>query len=135
MEADDKMNMSWRGYLADQIEAEQLVRSTWGDKSMDDPHERGMRVAEEALETLQVLKGTRAEAHALVDMVFDKPLGEIDNEIGGVLFTLMTLCANLGKRFDTLYAKEIARFKSKDPKFFRAKQKIKADLGLSARVE
>jgi len=132
---EDQVSMHWKGYLGDQLEAERLVRITWGDKSMDDPKERGMRVGEEAIETMQVLKVSRDEAHRLVDMVYDKPVGEIDNEIGGVLFTMLSLCANLGKRLDVLYAKEIARFKSKDPKHFRDKQKLKNALGLSALVE
>ena len=132
---EDQVSMHWKGYLGDQLEAERLVRITWGDKSMDDPKERGMRVGEEAIETMQVLKVSRDEAHRLVDMVYDKPVGHLPQEIAGVAFTLLALCANRGLRLDEVVHAEMVRFKSKDPQHYRDKQKLKADLGVSIRPE
>lgn len=125
----------WKGYGWDQIEVERLIRFTWGDKSMDSPHERGIRVQEEATELGQVVGVTRAEAHKIVDMVHDKAVGELKQEVAGVAFTLLGMCALQGIRLDDVFVAEMTRFKAKDPAHFRHKQRIKADLGVSIRPE
>jgi phosphoribosyl-ATP pyrophosphohydrolase len=132
---DDLVNMDWKGYLSDQIESERLVRTTWGDKCFESLPERGTSVGEEGIETMQACGATREQAHALVDMVYDKPVGELRQEIAGVGFTLLALCANRGLRLDEVLAAELKRFKSKDPKHYRDKQKLKAALGVSIRAE
>jgi len=128
-------SLDWKGYGCDQIEVERLIRRVFGDKSMDSAHERGIRCQEEATELGQVVGVTRAEAHKIVDMVHDKPVGELRQEVGGVAFTLLAMCALQGLRLDDVFITEIARFRAKDPAHFQAKQKIKADLGLSLRAE
>jgi len=125
----------WKGYGWDQIEVERLVRATWGDKSFDSANERCARLHEEAAELFQSVGGTREVAHGIVDMVFDKKPGDLPQEIGGVTFTLLGLCALKGLRLDDVLATELARFRAKDPQHFRDKQKLKADLGVSIRPE
>jgi hypothetical protein len=88
----------WLNYGADQIEVERLVRATWGDKSFDSLPERGARVGEEGIETMQACGVDRAKAHKIVDMVYDKPVGELRQEVAGVVFTLLALCAVQGER-------------------------------------
>lgn len=53
--------------------------------------ERNHRFIEEALELVQSLGCTADEAHMLVDYVFSRPVGEPDQEAGGVMVTLATL--------------------------------------------
>lgn len=64
----------------------------FGDAIMWDKIERNHRFLEEALELVQANRCTKAEAHLLVDYVFDRPRGDINQEAGGVLVTLAALC-------------------------------------------
>lgn len=54
--------------------------------------ERNHRFFEEAAELVQSNGMTRSEAHQLVDYVFDRPVGEMRQEVGGVMVTLAALC-------------------------------------------
>jgi len=54
--------------------------------------QRNQRFLEEALELVQSLDLTRAEAHVLVDYVFDRPAGKPTQEVGGTMVTLAALC-------------------------------------------
>lgn len=58
-----------------------------------DKEERALRFGEEALELIQSLGVTREQAADLVTQVFDKPVGETEQELGGVMVTLASLCA------------------------------------------
>ena len=48
---------------------------------------------EEGLELVQSLGCTREDAHLLVDYVYDRPVGEPLQELGGTMTTLAALCA------------------------------------------
>lgn len=62
----------------------------------DDRLERSDRFIEEALELVQAGGYSADRAHALVDYVFGRPVGEMHQEIGGVMVTLATLCTAFG---------------------------------------
>jgi hypothetical protein len=133
---DEEKSPDWKGYGIDQAVVEQWVRTTFGDKMFESKEERAARVFEEAAELYQVFgPGNRAKAHKIVDMVFDKKAGKLHNEIGGVLVTMLALCGNEGLRLDEMANKEITRIKSLPSDGFRKKQRDKADLGVSMRVE
>jgi NTP pyrophosphatase (non-canonical NTP hydrolase) len=53
--------------------------------------ERALRFLEEAIELFQAVGGREKHAHHLVEYVFNRPSGNIVQEIGGVLNTLATL--------------------------------------------
>jgi hypothetical protein len=62
-----------------------------------DKLERCDRFIEEALELVQTNPDFgRDRAHALVDYVFDRPVGETGQEVGGVMVTLAALCGPFG---------------------------------------
>ena len=86
---------------------------------MDNPKERARRVVEEAIETLRVAGVSQQEAQALVQAVYAKPLGELRQEIGGVVVTLLALCAHHNMRLDDIAKTEISRILSKDHEGFR----------------
>jgi hypothetical protein len=50
-----------------------------------EPPERVIRLLEEALELYQSEGASRAKAHALIDYVFDRPVGDPFQELGGVM--------------------------------------------------
>jgi NTP pyrophosphatase (non-canonical NTP hydrolase) len=54
--------------------------------------ERGHRFLEEALELVQAGGVSRAEVLQLVDYVYGRPVGELKQEVGGVMVTLAALC-------------------------------------------
>ena len=58
-----------------------------------DTIERNHRFLEESLELVQSLGCTSSEAHQLVDYVFNRPIGETTQEVGGVMVTLAALCS------------------------------------------
>jgi hypothetical protein len=53
--------------------------------------QRSFRFLEEANELAQACGTSREDAHRLVDYVYDRPPGEIEQEIGGVGVTLLGL--------------------------------------------
>ena len=54
--------------------------------------ERNHRFIEEALELVQACGMGKADALTLVDYVYDRPIGEVKQEVGGVMVTLAALC-------------------------------------------
>ena len=55
--------------------------------------ERTFRFTEEALELAQACGVTREEVEKLLNYVYGRPVGEVKQEVGGVLITLSTLCS------------------------------------------
>lgn len=64
----------------------------FGEMIAGDREERNHRFLEEALELVQACGCTASEAHQLVDYVYGRPVGELHQEIGGVMVTLAALC-------------------------------------------
>jgi len=64
----------------------------FGIKISNDTTERNHRFLEEALELVQACGCTQSESHQLVDYVFNRPVGEKYQEVGGVMVTLAALC-------------------------------------------
>jgi hypothetical protein len=58
--------------------------------------ERAIRFAEEAIEVGQTEGVTKEQMLMLVERVYSRPIGDIRQEIGGAMFTLEALCANIG---------------------------------------
>jgi len=68
------------------------LNECFGTEIARDRTERNHRFLEEALELVQAGGCTQSEAHQLVDYVFSREVGELDQEIGGVMNTLAALC-------------------------------------------
>jgi hypothetical protein len=79
-----------------------------------DTTERNHRFLEEALELVQSTGCSRSEAHQLVDYVFDRPVGETFQEVGGVQVTLAALCSAVGIDQDAAGEAELARISRPD---------------------
>lgn len=86
--------------------------------------ERNHRFLEEALELVQATGCTREHTKALVDYVFDRPVGEVNNEVGGVLLTLAALCSAAMVGMDECAEAELRRVWTKID-VIRAKQAAK----------
>lgn len=116
----------------------QEICRTWGilafGPQTTNMTERSMRFLEEALELVQAIRMMdREQAHAMVDYVFDRPAGNIPQEIGGVGVTLFALCECLGMDFDEELHREMVRTLANTDKC-RAKHaakpaEVRADVG------
>lgn len=96
----------------------------FGAEISADRAERNHRFLEEALELVQSTGCSASEAHQLVDYVYGRPVGEPEQEVGGVMVTLAALC--LANRLDMHVAAdvELARIWTK-VETIRAKQAAK----------
>jgi NTP pyrophosphatase (non-canonical NTP hydrolase) len=100
----------------------------FGSEIADDKTERSHRFLEEALELVQAAGTTREEAMKLVDYVFDRPVGELHQEVGGTMVTLAALCRAHGISMDIAGEVELQRCWQKIDKI-RAKQAAKPKFG------
>jgi hypothetical protein len=90
-----------------------------------DQLERADRFVEEALELAQTMLGFGPDrARALVDYVFNRPVGDRHQEVGGVMVTLAALCNATGLTMQDAGADELARVWTK-VEAIRAKQAAK----------
>ncbi len=85
----------------------------FGHEIANDKTERNHRFLEEALELVQACDCTASEAHQLVDYVFNRPVGEKGQEVGGVMITLAALCLANGIEMDTEGEIELKRIWAK----------------------
>lgn len=81
----------------------------FGERIATDKVERNHRFLEEALELVQACGCTKGEALQLVNYVFDRPIGEVGQEVGGVAVTLMALCFANRLSMEDEAEREIAR--------------------------
>lgn len=97
----------------------------FGPEIAADRLERADRFIEEALELCQTWPAFTADrAHALVDYVFNRPVGEPVQEVGGVMVTLAALCNAAGINIQDAQETELARIWTK-VEAIRAKQASK----------
>jgi hypothetical protein len=65
----------------------------FGEQVAYDKGIRNYRFLEEALELVQAGGCTKEEALKLVDYVYGRPVGDLRQEVGGVMVTLAALCS------------------------------------------
>lgn len=97
----------------DDLSFQQAV-SVWmyacfGSEIAADRSERNHRFLEEALELVQASGCSAEEAHSLVDYVYGRPEGDINQEVGGVMVTLAAHCAAHGVDMQAAGERELAR--------------------------
>jgi NTP pyrophosphatase (non-canonical NTP hydrolase) len=100
------------------------IQHCFGPAIGADRTERNHRFIEEALELVQAGGCTASEAHQLVDYVFGRPVGEIGQEVGGVMNTLAALCTAHRIDLDHEAEKELRRVWQKSDEI-RAKHAAK----------
>lgn len=103
----------------------------FGSGSASSVTQRGLRMLEEAIEAYQAAGCDRAMAHKLVDYVFDRPVGELFQELGGLSVTLLALAEAAGMNVDLAERVEIARVLAKPPEYFAQRNAAKNVLGFN----
>lgn len=68
------------------------MQECFGPVIAADKDERNFRFFEEGVELVQAGGMTREDAHRLVDYVYDRPIGQQYQEVGGVMITLAAWC-------------------------------------------
>lgn len=108
-----------------QAEVSEWMLACFGPEVSDDKLERADRFTEEALELAQTIPGFTADrAHALVDYVFARPVGQRGQEVGGTMVTMAALCNTFGVGIVEEAERELARVWTKIDDI-RAKQAAK----------
>lgn len=111
-----------------QREVNRWAVECFGEEIARDKSQRSHRFLEEALELVQAGACTKEEAHQLVDYVFDRPVGEITQEVGGVMVTLAAFCNAYGINMRACGNNEVKRIWTKVEKI-RAKNLAKPKFG------
>lgn len=106
----------------------------FGDSHFKNVHIRSLRNVEEIVELAQAIGVPRDKILLCVNKVYDKPEGNIENEIGGSLLTLVVLCEAMGKDPEEMLEKEVRRVLAKSPEFFAKRNQDKIDGGLDFQV-
>lgn len=108
-----------------QSEVADWMLTCFGEEIAADRIERADRFIEEALELAQTIPGFTVErARALVEYVFNRPVGERGQEVGGVGVTLAALCNTYDLNIREEWERELARVWTKVDAI-RAKQASK----------
>lgn len=95
----------------------------------DDKHMRCSRYCEESIELLQSLDYPKSDILALVDYVYDRPVGDPFQEVGGVQITLNALCCTKEVGIDIEEAGAVELERIHTPSVL-AKLKLKNDTAL-----
>ncbi len=85
------------------------VVQAFGYGVADNRQERIHRFIEEALELAQALDCPKDEVLMLVDYVYNRPVGEVRQEVGGVFTTLCALCSAIGVDLEIAAKTELMR--------------------------
>lgn len=93
----------------------------FGEDVRKNKSKRSMRFIEEAFELIQACGARREDAQIILDRVFDRPVGRVNNEIGGVMITLAALSIAHNKDMHLAGEEELVSIWQKMPKI-RAKE-------------
>lgn len=97
--------------------------------------ERALRLVEEAIEAAQSVGVDRATILLVAGRVYDRDVGDLRQELGGVAVTLAAFCEAAKVSAEEVERDEMERVLAVPEDHFRARQAEKADLGLGVRPE
>ena len=93
---------------------------------------RILRLVEEAVELAQAGGIPQKKIAKLVEIVYERPPGNVIQEIAGVLMTVNVLCGTLGLDPDDILLAEVRRVLGKPPSHFAQRNAEKVAQGLDA---
>lgn len=79
----------------------------FGTEILENKQERNYRFFEESAELVQACGMTKEECYKLVDYVYGRPIGEVPQELGGVMVTLFGLACTQGFSMEWVAETEI----------------------------
>lgn len=91
--------------------------------------ERAARLVEEAVEICQVQGVSEEVIHRIVCRVYSRPVGRLEQEIGGTTLALMAVAENAGLSMDKCAEDEFNRVMQRDKQWWQWKHQEKVDAG------
>ena len=88
---------------------QEIGQAVFGYDKMNDKRERALRFGEEAMELMRAVGLSLQDVANLMDYKFDRPAGNIEQEIAGVGVTLYALADNYDVDVDLAVEREILR--------------------------
>ncbi len=85
------------------------ILETFGPDFLRNGHERSLRAVEEVVELAQAAGVTAEIVHKIVDYVFSRPAGTVEQEIAGSMVTIYGAATALGVNAQKEFEKELAR--------------------------
>ena len=95
--------------------------------------QRAVRLLEEAIELYQAAGCEPEMAHKLVDFVFSRPVGKVDQELGAVGVTALLFAEAAGLSADEVERTEMVRVLSKPIEVFTERNAAKNAAGFEAK--
>lgn len=90
------------------------ARRVFGVRTASNVPERSLVLVEEAIELAQAC-GVRADSvHRLVDYVFNRPVGEPEQEVAGCMVCLYAVATALGVNVESAFNHELERIQRTD---------------------
>lgn len=93
---------------------------------------RALRLTEEAVELAQAYGLPKEKVLDLVEIVYGRPPGKPEQELGGVMMTATVLAGAHGHDPDRYFEIELRRVLAKSSDHFAKRNQDKIDLGLTA---
>lgn len=109
--------------------------AAFGDDHAKSIQQRGVRMAEEAIEAAQACGVSAPMLHRLIDHIYSKAPGELSQEIGGVGVTLLALAHAANISADLAEQTEFDRVLSYPLAHFAARNEMKNSLGFNVTDE
>lgn len=106
------------------LDTDKFLRDAFPENRVVDPKVRAFRFLEEAMELAQSLDVTEEQAADLLHYVFDRPKGDVKQELGGCVMTLVATANALDMDFVTSGFDAITEARDRIPAI-RAKDKNK----------
>lgn len=115
----------------------QFIAHRWAERTFGKEHtnsleQRAIRALEEMIELYQRCGGHSIMAHELIEYVFNRPVGDLKQEIGGVGLTLLILGQTAGVNVDIAEEDEFNRVLVMPTEHFVARNKEKNKAGFLA---
>lgn len=106
--------------------------AAFGEAHATSKPQRGLRLAEEAIEAAQASGTHPDQLHKLIDFVYSRPVGTLGQELGGIGVTLLALAHAAGLSAEDEEAREVARVLAKSPSHFHKRNEAKNAAGFDA---
>jgi phosphoribosyl-ATP pyrophosphohydrolase len=103
----------------------------FGREHVYDNRIRALRVAEEAIELAQACGVDGKQLLELVKIVYNRPVGQMTWEIGGVLMTINVLCASNNLDPEDVFTEELLKVLQVPADFYTKRNQEKLSLGLN----
>lgn len=111
---------------------------TFGARSTTMPSERALRVMEEAVELIQSEGVSKKTAHDVINRCYNRPVGDPNQEVGQIFFTLGVYC--LLKNIDPVAEADkdflrVLEILKDDPDYFKRRVEAKRLAGIELSEE